>query len=121
MTAISLAAAVNDADDAAGTAQLYDAAAAVNDANDAAAQLHDAAWDDAAGGQWRLIPNTADDRTTPVEGIGRGRKRGWSVVCEYLRASQRVQSPAGQQFFFYFFLSPNTMWPTSLGSVIVGG
>ena len=51
-TAISLAAAVNDADDAAGIAQLYDAAAAVNDADDAAAQqLHDAAgkcWDDAA-------------------------------------------------------------------------
>jgi len=42
-----LAAAVNDAtDDAAGTAQLHDAAAAVNDAADDAAetaQLHDAA------------------------------------------------------------------------------
>ncbi len=34
-------------------------------------------------GRWHLIPDTADDRTTPVEGIGRGRKRGWSVVCEY--------------------------------------
>ena len=53
-------------------------------------------------GQWRLIPNTAEDRTTPVEGLGRGQKRGWSVVCEYLRASQRAQSPAGQQIFFFF-------------------
>ena len=42
-SAISLAAAVNDADDAAGNAQLYDAAAAVNDVDDAAVQLHDAA------------------------------------------------------------------------------
>ena len=41
--AISLAAAVNDANDAAGTTQLYDSAEAVDDANDTAAQLHDAA------------------------------------------------------------------------------
>jgi hypothetical protein len=45
-----LAAAVNDANDAAWTAQLYDAAAGVNDADDSVAQLHNAAceWDDAA-------------------------------------------------------------------------
>ncbi len=55
-------------------------------------------------GRWCLIPDTADNRMTPVEGIGRCQKRGWSVVCEYLRASQRAQSPAGQQIFFSFFL-----------------
>ncbi len=70
-------------------------------------------------GRWRLIPDTADNRTTPVEGIGRSRKRGWSVVCEYLRASQRVQSPAGKQIFFFFFENPRTPGgPTSSGSVI---
>ncbi len=70
-------------------------------------------------GRWRLIPDTADDRTTPVEGIGRGQKGGWSVVCEYLHASQRAQSLAGQQFFFFFFenlLTPGG--PTYSGSVI---
>ncbi len=41
-SANSLAAAGNDANDAAGTTQLYDAAAAVNDADDAAVKLHDA-------------------------------------------------------------------------------
>jgi hypothetical protein len=59
-------------------------------------------------GRWRLIPDTADDRMTPVEGIRRGQKRGWSVICEYLRASQRAQSPAdaGQQIFFFFLKIP---------------
>jgi hypothetical protein len=70
-------------------------------------------------GRWRLIRDTADDRTTPVEGIGRGQKRGWSVVCEYLRASQRAQSLAGQQFFFFFFENPRTPGgPTYSGLVI---
>jgi hypothetical protein len=56
------------------------------------------------GCEWcRLIPDIADDRTTPVEGLGRGQKRGWSVVYEYLRASQRAQSPAGQQIFVFVF------------------
>jgi hypothetical protein len=68
-------------------------------------------------GRWHLIPDSADNRMTPVESIGQGRKRGWSVVCEYLRASQRAQSPAGQQFFFFF--NPRTPGgPTSSGSIV---
>ena len=57
-----MAAAVNDADNAAGTAQVYDTAAAVNDANDAADQLHDAAgkWDDAAAYQLLVLPKWYD-------------------------------------------------------------
>jgi hypothetical protein len=78
--------------------------------------------DDCCGSIGKAEPccDTADDRMIPVEGIGRGRKRGWSVVCEYLRASQRAQSPAGQQiFFFFFFENPWTPGgPTSSGSVI---
>ncbi len=42
-------------------------------------------------GQWRLILDTAEDRTTRVEGIGRGQKRGWSVVCE----PRAIQSASG--------------------------
>ncbi len=52
-------------------------------------------------GRWCLIPDTAEDRTSWVEGIGRGQKRGWSVVCEpcvILSASGWVS------MIFFFFL-----------------
>ncbi len=53
-------------------------------------------------GQWRLIPDTADDRMTPVEGIGQGQKRGWSVVCEYMCASQRAHAVTGRPVSNFF-------------------
>jgi hypothetical protein len=51
-------------------------------------------------GRWCLIPNTAEDRTTWVEGIGRGQTRGWSVVCE----PHAIQSASGWVSRFLFFL-----------------
>jgi hypothetical protein len=64
-------------------------------------------------GRWRLIPNTAEDRTTRVEGIGPGQKRRWSVVCE----PRAVQSTSSWVSMIYFFFekSPDTRWPHFLG------
>ncbi len=50
-------------------------------------------------GRWRLIPDTVEDRTTWVEGIGQGQKRGWSVVCEPCT----IQSMSGWVSMFFFF------------------
>jgi hypothetical protein len=72
-------------------------------------------------GRWHLIPDTADNRTTPVEGIGRGRKRGglWSVnICAQVKG--RSHRPVSR-FFYLFIFKPRTPGgPTSLGSVILG-
>jgi hypothetical protein len=51
-------------------------------------------------GRWRLIPDTAEDRMTRVEGIGRGQKRGGSVVCE----PRAIQSASGWVSMIFFFL-----------------
>jgi hypothetical protein len=64
-------------------------------------------------GRWRLIPDTADNRTTLVESLGQGQKRGWSVVYEYLRTKGAV---TGRSAVFFFFLKiPDTRWPHFLG------
>jgi hypothetical protein len=67
-------------------------------------------------GRLRLIPDTAEDRMTWVEGIGRGQKRGWSVVCE----PRAIQSASGwvSRFFFFFEIPWTPGGPTSSGSIV---
>ncbi len=63
-------------------------------------------------GRWHLIPNTAEDRTTRVEGMDEAKKGGglWSV--NLVRFKVRV---AGSADFLLFFKSPDTRWPHFLG------
>jgi hypothetical protein len=42
-----------------------------------------------------------------VEGIGRGQKRGWSVVCESVRKSKGAVT-GGRSADFFFFENPRT-------------
>ncbi len=78
-------------------------------------------------GRWRSIPDTAEDRTTLVESIGRGQKRGWSVVCE----PRAIQSASGwvhglrvshcippflAAVTFYSVINLKLNWPTPLRS-----
>ncbi len=69
-------------------------------------------------GRWHLTSNTAEDRTTWVESIGQGQKRGWSVVCEP-RVIQSASGWVSRFFFFFFFENPRTPGgPTSSGLIV---
>jgi hypothetical protein len=57
-------------------------------------------------GRWHLIPDTANDRTTWVEGIGQGQKRGWSVVCESACKSKGAVTGRRSADFFFFLKIP---------------